>query len=74
MDFCSVVKQMDCCMSRFIGHMSWQQSFFGRFFCVFTLFALDSNYYFSLVSMSNVLLGAMKKVQEHQYIFLTVSR
>lgn len=55
------MKQIDCCMSRITGHMSWQQPLFVRFFSVFTLFALDSNNYFLLVSMSNVLLGAMKK-------------
>lgn len=41
-DFCSVVKQMDHCMSRITGHMSWQKPYFVRFFCAFTLLALDS--------------------------------
>lgn len=48
-------------MSRITGHMSWQQPYFVRFFCVFALFALDSDNYFLVVSMPNVLLGAMKK-------------
>lgn len=49
-------------MSRIPGHMSWQQPNFVRFFCVFTLFALNSNNYFLLflLILSNVLLGAMK--------------
>lgn len=49
-------------MNRIPGHMSWQQPNFVRFFCVFTLFALNSNNRFLLllVILSNVLLGAMK--------------
>lgn len=60
-DFCSAVKQMDCCMSRITGHMSWQQPYFVRFFSVFALFALNSYNYFLFVHMPNILLDAMKK-------------
>lgn len=49
-------------MTRIPGHMSWQQPNFVRCFCVFTLFALNSNNHFLLLLgiLSNVLLGAME--------------